>query len=175
MVSLKKFSTLQKIHLAGFAFTCIAGSLLHFVYDWSGQNKVVAAFSATNESTWEHLKLLWIPLVLFGVLEYFLYGRKQKNFLCVKYLAAVVGMSFITIAFYTISGVIGKNIDVINVSLFFIGAALTWKFSYKYMQTDRFSSPVCIPVCRVLAALTAVCFVVWTYNPPQLGIFISPM
>ncbi len=166
---------MKKIPIAGFVFTCIAGTLLHFLYNWTGQNKIVAAFSATNESTWEHLKLLWIPLVLFGVLEYFLYGRKQKNFLCVKYLAAVVGMSFITIAFYTISGVIGKNIDIVNVSLFFIGAALSWKFSYKYIRTDRFSSPVCIPVCRVLAALTAVLFVVWTYSPPQIGIFTSPV
>ncbi len=172
---MKKFSLLQKTHLAGFAFTSLVGSLLHFVYDWSGQNKIVAAFSATNESTWEHLKLLWVPLVLFSVFEFFLYGRKQKNFLCVKYLSSVVGMSVITVAFYTISGVIGKSIDLINISLFFIGAALAWKFSYKYMQTDRFSSPVCTPVCRVLAALTAVLFVVWTYNPPQFGIFISPV
>ena len=172
---MKNFSSLKKIHLAGFLFTCVAGTLLHFAYDWSGKSKVVAAFSATNESTWEHLKLLWVPLVLFAILEYFLYGKKQKNFLCVKYLAAAVGMSFITIAFYTYTGVLGKNIDIINISLFFIGAALAWRFSYKSMQTDRFSCPVCTPVCRVLAALTAVVFVVWTYNPPHLGIFISPV
>ena len=175
MVSLKKFSPLQKTHLAGFVFSCIVGSLLHFVYDWTGQNKLAALFSATNESTWGHLKLLWVPLVLFSIFEFFLYGRKKKNFLCVKYLSAVVGMSFITIAFYTISGVIGKNIDIINIALFYIGAAIAWKFSYKYMQTERFSSPVCVPVCRVLAALTAVLFAVWTYNPPQLGIFVSPV
>ncbi len=175
MVSLKKFSPLQKTHIAGLVFTCIAGSLLHFVYDWTGQNKIAALFSATNESTWEHLKLLWVSLAVFAVVEFFLYGRTQKNFLCVKYLSAVVGMSFITIAFYTISGVIGKNIDIINIALFYIGAALAWRFSYKYMRTDRFSSPVCVPVCRVLAALTAVCFAVWTYNPPQLGIFVSPV
>jgi len=172
---LKKFSPLKKIHMAGFVFTCIAGTLLHFLYNWTGQNKFIAAFSATNESTWEHLKLLWVPIVLFAIIEYFVYGKKQKNFLCVKYLAAVVGMSFITIAVYTYAGILGRNVDFINISLYFIGAAVAWRFSYKYVRTDRFSSPVCVPLCRVSAALTAVCFLVWTYSPPQIGIFISPV
>ncbi|MBQ6863703.1 MAG: hypothetical protein IJO14_05645 [Clostridia bacterium] len=172
---MKKFSTLQKTHLAGFLFTSIAGVLLHFLYDWSGQNKIVAAFSATNESTWEHLKLLWVPLVLFSVFEFFIRGKKQKNFLCVRYLAALTGMTIITVVFYTYTGILGKSFDVVNILLFFSAAAATWFFSYKYMQTDRFSSPFTIPVCRVLAALTAVCFVVWTYSPPSFGIFISPV
>ncbi len=172
---MKNFSDLKKIHIAGFVFTCIAGVILHFLYDLTGQNKVVAAFSAVNESTWEHLKLLWVPLVLFAVVEYFMYGKNQKNFVCVKYLAALVGMTCVTVLFYTYTGVLGKNVDFINILLYFIGAAAAWFFSYKYMQTDRFSSPFVVPVCRVLAALTAVCFVVWTYNPPSLGIFISPV
>lgn len=28
----------------------LVGSLLHFAYDWSGHNKVVAVFAAVNES-----------------------------------------------------------------------------------------------------------------------------
>ena len=172
---MKKISKRKKISLAGFLFTCIAGTLLHFLYDWTGQNKLVAAFAAINESTWEHLKLLWVPIVVFSVVEFFIYGKKRPNFLCVKYLSAVVGMTFITVAFYTYSGVLGRNLAFIDISLFFIGAALSWFFSYKYMQTDRFLPNVSVPVCRVLASLTAVCFVVWTYSPPALGIFISPV
>ncbi len=172
---MKKISKQQKINLAGFVFTCVAGTLLHFLYDWTGENKVVAAFAAVNESTWEHLKLLWIPIVVLSIIEYFVYGKNRPNFLPVKYISAVVGMTFITVVFYTYSGALGRNLPFIDISLFFIGAALSWFFSYKYMQTDRFSSPIAIPVCRVLAALTAVCFVVWSYTPPNLGIFISPV
>lgn len=172
---MKNFSSLQKTHAAGFVFTCLAGTLLHFAYDLSGQNRIVAAFAATNESTWEHLKLLWVPMAVFGIFSYFLYGKNRKNFLSVTYLSAAVGMAFITVFFYTYSGVLGKSIDIVNIALYFIAAAISWYFSYKYMQTDRFSSPFVVPVCRVLAALTAVCFVVWSYNPPSLGIFISPV
>ena len=171
---MKNFS-LKNACIAGFVFTCIAGTLLHFLYDWSGQNKIVAAFAATNESVWEHLKLLWVPVLLFSIVGYFVYGKGRKNFLSVQYLSVLLGMSFITIVFYTYSGILGKNYALIDISLYYIGAALCWRFSYKNMQTERFSSPFIVPVCRVLAALTAVCFVVWTYSPPTLGIFISPV
>ena len=43
------------------------GTLLHFLFDWTGGNAVVALFSAVNESIWEHLKLLFYPMVLFAV------------------------------------------------------------------------------------------------------------
>ena len=39
----------------------VAGTLLHFVYEWFGGN-VWAVIGAVNESTWEHLKLLFFPV-----------------------------------------------------------------------------------------------------------------
>ena len=53
---------------AGFLWTCGVGTLLHFVYEWSGENVLVAAFSAVNESTWEHMKLLFFAILLVGFL-----------------------------------------------------------------------------------------------------------
>ena len=50
--------------LVGFAFTALGGTLLHFLYDWTNNN-IVAAFTAVNESTWEHMKLLYFPLFFF--------------------------------------------------------------------------------------------------------------
>ena len=47
----------------------IAGSLLHFVYDWSGGKRWVAVFGAVNESYWEHIKIaVWPVLLQFTVL-----------------------------------------------------------------------------------------------------------
>ena len=53
--------------LAGALFTAAMGTLLHFVYDWSGGWGAAAAFSAVNESTWEHMKLLFFPMFLFSM------------------------------------------------------------------------------------------------------------
>ena len=55
---------LWRWQLAGFIFTAVLGVLLHFLYDWTNESLVVALFSAVNESTFEHMKLLFFPGVL---------------------------------------------------------------------------------------------------------------
>lgn len=45
------------------------GSLLHFVYDWSGHHRAAAVFGAVNESYWEHVKIaVWPAVLQFTVL-----------------------------------------------------------------------------------------------------------
>ena len=44
--------------VGGFIFTAVVGTLLHFLFDWTGGSVAAALFSAVNESIWEHLKLL---------------------------------------------------------------------------------------------------------------------
>ena len=43
-----------KFQIFSVIFTWILGTILHFLYEWSGDNKIIASFSAGNESTWEH-------------------------------------------------------------------------------------------------------------------------
>lgn len=50
-----------RLNLFRFIFISILGVLLHFTYEWSGDNPAVGLFSAVNESTWEHLKLIFFP------------------------------------------------------------------------------------------------------------------
>ena len=40
----------------------VLGTLAHFVYDWSGQNSFIGLLTPVNESTWEHMKLLFFPM-----------------------------------------------------------------------------------------------------------------
>ena len=58
---------LLRWELIGFAFTGAVGTLLHFVYEWTGGNPLIAAFCAVNESTWEHMKLLAVPWLVWTV------------------------------------------------------------------------------------------------------------
>ena len=59
---------LRKFTVIGILFVSVAGTLLHFVYDWSGQNPLVGFFAPVNESTWEHMKLLLFPMLLYGLI-----------------------------------------------------------------------------------------------------------
>ena len=55
--------------VAGFLFTSILGTFLHFLFDRSGERLIVAIFSAVNESIWEHMKLIYYPMFLFSLVK----------------------------------------------------------------------------------------------------------
>ena len=56
--------SLKKIEWISFLAASVLGTLFHFVYGWSGENPVAGLFFPVNESTWEHLKLIFFPILL---------------------------------------------------------------------------------------------------------------
>lgn len=56
--------------IAGFIFTVILGTFLHFLFNLTKGSVIAALFSAVNESIWEHMKLLYYPMVVFALVEY---------------------------------------------------------------------------------------------------------
>ena len=85
--------------LGGFLLTAAAGTLLHFVYEWSGDSILTAAFSAVNESTWEHMKLLFFPLFLFSLAQVCALGKNYPNFLAVRAVSTLAGIALIPIVY----------------------------------------------------------------------------
>lgn len=64
--------------IIGAVFTIITGTLLHFVYEWSGESLFVGIFSPINESVWEHLKLLFFPMSVWILIGYLFLGKIQN-------------------------------------------------------------------------------------------------
>ena len=69
---------IKKYCIIGIFFTVLLGTLLHFTYDLSGNSDFVAILSAVNESTWEHLKLIFFPMIVFMLIEFFIYGKRGR-------------------------------------------------------------------------------------------------
>ena len=109
-----------KTFLSRFLFISVLGVLLHFTYEWSGDNPIVALFSAVNESTWEHLKLLFFPMLLLTIIELLFTEKRQlpSNYLFARTIGILSGMAFIVIAFYTLTGVFAKLPDAVNIALY---------------------------------------------------------
>ena len=108
-------------------FTFILGSLLHFTYDLSGRNTIVGLFSSVNESTWEHLKLIFFPMLIVLVIGFFCLKQKPNNYLCAKTFGILTAMIFTVIFFYTYTGVLGRNFAIIDISTFFTLFKIMWK------------------------------------------------
>ena len=58
--------------IIAFIITSILGVLLHFAYDFSGHNIIIGLFTPVNESTWEHLKLLFFPALICMIMGLFI-------------------------------------------------------------------------------------------------------
>lgn len=160
--------------ILGALFTIGAGVLLHFTYEWSEENLVVAAFSSVNESNWEHLKLLFIPMLLYAVLEYLFLGRRYNSYILAKTFGILSGIYFILSLVYTYSGIIGRHFVVVDIIIFIISVILAHIISYYFVKNYNFDS-VTVRWCSLaILLLFLILFIVFTYYPPQLNLFLDP-
>lgn len=157
----------------GFVFTGIVGVLLHFLYEWTNESVVVAPFAAVNESTWEHMKLLFIPLFIFALIQWKLRGRHYEDFWQVKLLGTLAGLITIPLIFYTYTGALGKSADWFNIAIFFIAAAVTFCLEYRLFRQEP---SLHIPGAAAFALMCAIflAFIVLTFIQPKIPLFIDP-
>lgn len=159
---------IRNYQISSAIFVCILGTLLHFTYKISGENKLVASFSAVNESVWEHLKLLFFPMLLTTITGYFYLGKNIPNFLCAKTLGLITSILFIIVFFYTYSGIIGRSITFIDIASFFIAVILGEFLSFKLM-TSNFECNNIVSVFVLIILLVS--FITFTYFTPEIGLF----
>ena len=86
--------------ILGILFVSVFGTLLHFVYQWSGSNPVVALIAPVDESVFQHLKLLFTPFVLWAFIEAGRSGHLAKNFIPVKAYSVLAGMLVMVFVLY---------------------------------------------------------------------------
>ena len=158
---------------AGFAVATFGGTILHFLYDWAGGSILVSPFSGVNESTWEHMKLLFWPLFLFALVQQ-LFFRDQKNYWCVKLAEILLGLILIPVLFYTYNGIFGKSPDWINIAIFFISDAAAYIYEAFRLHSKK---PSCQSPKSAIAVLgvIALLFVLFTFRTPEIGIFKDPL
>ncbi|MBO4693018.1 MAG: hypothetical protein J5659_01300 [Clostridia bacterium] len=154
---------------SGFAVTALLGALLHYLYDWSGKSIIIAPFSGIDESTWEHMKLLYFPLLTFALFQSFFF-KGYGNFWCIKLRGVLTGLLAIPVIFYTYNGALGKSPDWINIVIFFVAAALPFITEAYFLKKGKSD---CKHPHLAFAAicLIGVMFVFFTFYKPNIPIF----
>ena len=158
--------------LSGFALSTLVGTLLHFLYEWF-PSPVVAVFSGVNESTWEHMKLLFWPLFAYAIIQG-IFFKDIPEFFSVKLRGTLLGLILIPVIFYTYNGVIGKSPDWINISIFFVSAACAYIYEARLFSRKK-SHTVPKKYAILCFALIALMFAVFTFKTPTIEIFRDPL
>lgn len=145
---------------------------MHFLYDWTNKSIWSALVSGVNESTWEHMKLLFFPMFIFAVIESRLF-KERKNFWCVKLKGVLLGLMLIPVIFYTYNGVFGKSPDFINISIFFVAAAVSYIYETRILNREN--------ECKhpkagfLLLCSIGVLFIIFTFFTPKIPLFMDPV
>ena len=166
-----KTSKLLKIELIVTILELILGTLLHFIYEWSGNNAIIASFSAINESVREHLKLVFYPMLILGLIEYYFAKNIANNYIEAKAIGIFTAISFIVISFFTYTGIIGTNFFIIDILIFIISIILGEWTSYKLMKRKNESTIQTKILAGGILIFLLSCFIIFTYVTPQVNLF----
>lgn len=156
----------------GFIGVSVSGVLLHFLYDWTGGFPLAGLISAVNESIWEHMKLLYVPLAIFALVEGRVFAEESPAFWCVKAVGTLIGLVTIPTLFYTYTGALGVTADWFNILIFFLSAAVALITETHLLERE---SLPCRPwLGKAVLILLGVLFAVFTFFPPTIPLFQDP-
>ena len=150
----------------------ILGILLHFTYEWSGENMIVGLFSAVNESTWEHLKLIFYPFLVMAIIGYFIIGKRTDNYWLAQALGILSAMIFTIAFFYTYTGIIGTNFAWLNIATFVISILLGGFVTYKILISEKDYNGEFASIIFIIILFFS--FILYTSNPPEIQLFEPP-
>lgn len=163
---------LKRYTIIGIIFVLITGTLAHFLYDWSGNNYIVGLFTPINESIWEHMKLLFFPMLIYS---FFIILKFQKTYSCVAsslFFGILIGTLLIPIFFYAYTSILGKDIFILDIGTFILSIIIAFWLSYKLTLSCKLK-----PYTHLLCGLICIFFIsfmFFTHNPPETRIFENP-
>jgi hypothetical protein len=158
--------------LAGMILIIIVGSILHFTFEWSGNQPIVGVFSAVNESVWEHLKIAFWPTLMYAIFEYCYLNKRTNNFFSAKTIGIYAIMFIIPTIFYSYTLFTEENL-IIDILSFIFAIIVGQIISYNLLTFKKLSKSL-ESVSLVALVILALAFVVFTFYPPQIQLFQDP-
>lgn len=154
----------------GAVFVLIFGTLFHFFYEFSNKNKYVGLISPVNESTWEHLKMIYFPSVIYLISQIIFFGDTYENLLTAKAFGIVIGMLTILALYYAYTAATGRNYLVADILTFVFGIIAMACFTIIYVERGEAYNFAAVTILIVLLFS----FIIYTYHPLNLSLFKDP-
>lgn len=163
--------------LLGIPILFILATPLHFLYDWTGKCLVAGLFTPTNESPWEHLKLTFWPILVWWLIGYLLFLRKEPGGFQRAVLSCTVSalscLMFIVAFYYTFRGAFGAESLILDILSLLLGLAVSTFLTihvYRYSSPGAFSAFIAVLLLSTMAAA----FLCFTFSPPHMPLFQDP-
>lgn len=168
-----KTLTYKRVIIIFCLLSIMLGIFLHFAYDLSNENILVGLISPVNESIWEHLKLIFVPFTLFGIIFYFYTKDKLTNTLLNTFLGNIVGMFSTVTVFYLFNNLLNIKSMLVGILSYALGLIFAYTIFYLGIYDSAFKSETSnsniLGVCTL--TLMFVLFITSTFAPIKTNIF----
>lgn len=164
-----------KKNIIAFIVISLLGTIGHFIFNWTGQNEIIGLFFPVNESVWEHLKLVFLPFLIYSIIEYFFSKEKPDNYFPAVAIGILNAIFIIIAIYYIANGIIGYDVEFINIGSYYVGVLIGLCKRNKILSSKKFTSKGANIFFIASLIILGVLFAVFTNNPPSLGIFTPPM
>ena len=165
--------TLKKIKIISVFGIFALTFLLHFLYQFI-PNTFTAIFSPVNESIWEHQKLLFASVVVYGIIDYLLlkkYSIKHNNFFISLFVSSFLIVPIFLIMYLPLYFKIGQSMFM-NILTMFIAIIISQFISYKILNTKKELDRANL-VSIVSIGILFITFSYFTYYPVKTKIFFD--
>lgn len=163
---------LKRYTVIGIFFVLFTGTLAHFLYDWSNGNFIVGLFTPINESIWEHMKLLFFPMLIYTLIIVFKLKENCPSITSSLLFGTLTGTLLVPILFYAYTSILGKNIFILDISIFILSTIAAFGVSYKLTLSYKLKPYSFLLYC--LTGMLFILFIVFTYHPPKTQLFEDP-
>ena len=157
--------------IGGFLFIGLIGAALHFTFEMSNFSSMkVAYFSAVNESTWEHLKMVFFPGLVFALIQYTYVRDVVNNYIIAKVAGLLIMPLVITVGWYIYAPILGRSYFPADLFLFYLAVFLGQWAGYKLLTRAPLEKKYTQYAIGVFLALF-VAFSTFTFFPPNIFLF----
>jgi hypothetical protein len=172
-MSLRRDWSLVRFELAGTVFMVVAGSALHFAFDWAGGWRPLAIIAAANESVWEHLKLAFWPGACWAMFAPVPDGLRRTGIIAAKALTLLVTASLIVVIFTSYTAVLGRNLLPLDIGTFVLAILIGQMLSTLLLSRGALSGSAIPRAGLAIFCAQLVGYGLLTFYPPDHWLFIE--
>ncbi len=159
--------------IISFLFISIFGTISHFIYEWSNNNKIAAIFFPVNESVWEHIKMLITPTIIW-LLILLPYLYNNPNYIFASMITLLSEIILIPLLFYSYTFFTKKAILIIDILSFYLIIFISIVLFYLIIKANPVSLIVsCISLLIIIKIL--ILYLTLTKYPLKCFLFKDPI
>ena len=164
---------LEIVLIVSFFLISIIGTVLHFTHNWFKNGILLHIFSAVNESTWEHMKLLVLPTILVMIFQYILLRDRYFNLFNSLFILYLIEILTIPLLYESLRLIFKKLHFLVTILIFYIAIILGVYIQYIMLISEiSFLNEY---ISFVLIIVLTILFGIFTYYPPKYLIFRDPI